>query len=155
MTEAKKPIAGKQERSEAEATSPLTKEEAQSAAVARYEEAKKALETLAKSLQASGIVLEQPPVETTVVRESDIINAGTPHDGRLRPGTVVNGVPRPWRREDLAGQEKFPLVPHWIPGAVHPLADAEGKHHIFLDVNGLTCSLTVNELNVVSGMFYH
>src|SRR5579859_5120924 len=156
MTEAKKPIATKQERSEAEATSSLSQEEAKAAAIARYEEAKKALEILAKSLQAEGVVLEQPPVETTVVRESFTpIDTNNPHDRGLKPGTVVNGVPRPWTKEDLQGQEKFPLVPHWIPGAVHPLPDAEGKYHIFQDVNGLTCCLTVNELNVVSGMFYH
>lgn len=152
MTEAKKPIAGKQERSEAEETSSLSQEEAKAAAIARYKEAKKALEALAKSLQAEGVVLEQPPTETTVVRE---IVTDNPHDNRLRPGTVINGIPRPWHKEDLAGQEKFPLVPHWIPGAVHPLPDADGKYHIFLDVNGLVCCLTVNELNVVSGMFYH
>lgn len=155
MTEAKKPIAGKQERSEAEATSSQSKEEAQAAAIARYEEAKKALEALAQSLQAEGVVLEQPPTETTVVREQEVIETGNPHDKRLKPGTVINGVPRPWTKEDLAGQEKFPLVPKWIPGAVHPLADANGKFHIFLDVNNLTCCLTVYEMNVVSGMFYH
>lgn len=155
MTTAKKTTQVTEERSEAKATSSLSKEEAQAAAKARYEEAKKALADLAESLKAEGIVLEQPPTETTVVRESDLIAAGNPHDTRLKPGTVVNGVPRPWTKEDLAGQEKFPLVPHWIPGAVHPLPDADGKYHIFLDVNGLTCCLTVNELNTVSGMFYH
>src|SRR5579859_3065343 len=116
---AKKTTEVTQERSEAEATSSLTQEEAKAAAIARYEEAKKALDAIAKSLQAQGVVLEQPPVETTVVREiEDPVAINNPYDLRLKPGTVINGVPRPWRKEDLSGQEKFPLVPHWIPGAV-------------------------------------
>ena len=143
------------EEQSAAVTSSQTAEEAKATAIARYEEAKKLLEELAKQMKAAGVELEQPPTETTVVRESEPIVAHDPYDKRLRPGPVINGVARPWTKEDLANQDKFPLVPQWIPGAVHPLADSNGKYHIFLDVNGLTCCLTVHELNTVSGMFYH
>lgn len=145
---AKKTTEVTQEQSEAVAPSSPTKEEA----IAQYKAALAGLEAFRKTLEAQGIALEAPPIETTVVRDSE----REPVDPlQVRPGALINGQPRPWTRDDLKGQEKFPVVPKFIPGAVHPLPDANGKYHIFLDVNGLTCCLTVHEMNVVSGMFYH
>lgn len=154
MTTAKKTTQDTEERSEAEAplkkTDPVDVEELKKAAVTQYLEEVARLKKMKEALEAAGAVVEEPPTETTVVRP-----AGESPIRRPKPGELVNGVIRPWTKEDLADQEKFPLVPQWIPGAVHPIPDANNKYHIFLDVNDLICCLTVHELNVVSGMFYH
>ena len=72
----------------------------------------------------------------------------------VKPGAAVDGTYRPWRKQDLVGQDRYWIVPHFIPGAVHPVKDENGHYHIFMDVNGLQCSLLVNENQEVSGMFY-
>lgn len=161
MTESKrKSIQPTEEQSKSETTTPSHEEEM----LARFNEAVAALAEMKKTLEAAGVKLEVPPTETTVVRPAPAVPtmvdaAFQPISQdvatKVKPGTVINGVPRPWTKEDLSGQDKYPFVPQWIPGAVHPLQDAEGKWHIFLDVNNLQCSLTVWENNVVSGMFYH
>lgn len=160
MTESKRKsiqeVSEKQSKSEVKTPSP---EEV----LARYKEAIAALAEMKTQLEAAGVKLEVPPTETTVVRQAPIVPgmgdaAFTPLSPvitkKLRPGEVVNGVPKPWSKEDLVDQEKYDFVPQFIPGAVHPIQDADGKWHIFLDVNNLQCSLTVWELNRVSGMFY-
>lgn len=161
MTESKRksiqPVS--EEQSKSEVATPSQEE-----MLARFNEALKALGEMRKTLEDAGVKLEVPPTETTVVRQAAPIVPGandagfaplpTSAMGKVKPGTVVNGVPRPWTREDLEGQDKFDFVPQFIPGAVHPIEDANGKFHIFLDVNNLQCCLTVWELNRVSGMFY-
>ena len=159
MTTAKKPTQDTEERSEAVAPSETKKvdiEELKKAAIAQYLEEVARLKKLKEDLEATGVFLEEPPTETTAVRPASEPVTLTPQRAlRPKPGELIGGVIRPWTKEDLADQEKFPVVPQWIPGSVHPIPDANGKFHIFLDVNDLVCCLTVHELNVVSGMFYH
>lgn len=147
-----------EEQSKSEVKTPSPEE-----VLARYKEAVAALAEYKAQLEAAGVKLEVPPTETTVVRAAPVIPgmgdaSFTPISPsvmkKVKPGEIINGVPRPWIKEDLADQEKYDFVPQFIPGAVHPIQDTEGKWHIFLDVNNLQCSLTVWELNRCSGMFY-
>ena len=136
--------------------------------LARYMDAVKALEQMRKQIEASGIKLEVPPTEPAQVRSSVPTQAEldakkafpevaipTEQLNQAKPGQAIGGGYRPWNKMDLKGQEVYPLVPQWIPGAVHPIKDSNGKYHIFLDVNGLQCSLLLWEPQQVSGMFYH
>ena len=163
----KKTIEATQEQSVA-AAAPSQEE-----AIARFMDAMKALDMMRQQLEASGIKLEVPPVEAGVVREpvpvatlspealaaaKKLPDAPLPSPEVLQtvpPGAAIGGTYRPWNKQDLKGQEKFWLVPQFIPGAVHPVKDQNGKYHIFMDVNGLQCSLLVWENQEVSGMFYH
>lgn len=143
--------------------------------IARFMDAMKALDMMRQSLEAQGFKLEVPPTEAGVVRESapvitpvvtpEVIAASkvlpeVPLPApevlqQVKPGAAIGGTYKPWTRMDLQGQEKYPLVPQFIPGAVHPVKDENGHYHIFMDVNGLQCSLLVWENQEVSGMFYH
>ena len=122
-----------------------------------------------QSLEAQGIKLEVPPSEPAVVRPSvvptpELIAATKAFPevplptieklATVKPGQAIEGTYRPWTKADMAGQDRFQLVPQFIPGAVHPVRDENGKYHIFMDVNGLQCSLIVWEVQEVSGMFY-
>lgn len=139
--------------------------------LARYMDAVKSLELMRQQLEASGVKLEVPPTEPAVIRSSEpvitpeVIQAAKALPevplpapevlNQVKPGAAIGGTYRPWQRMDLKGQERFWLVPQFIPGAVHPVKDENGKYHIFMDVNGLQCSLLVWENQEVSGMFYH
>ena len=135
--------------------------------LARYMDAVKALEHMRVQLEAAGVKLEVPPshTETTprvptpeeIAAAKKLPEVPAPAPERLHavpPGAPIDGSYRPWTKMDLKGQEKYQLVPQFIPGAVHPIKDENGKYHIFLDVNGLKCSLIVWEVQEVSGMFY-
>lgn len=159
MTTQKKPTPAAEKQSVAANPS-------QEEVLARYMDAVKMLDLMRQQLEASGIKLEVPPSETTVVRDERALLEDAkrlpdvpPPDPRklatILPGAAVDGTYKPWTKIDLDGQEKFQVVPQMIPGAVHPLKDKEGKWHIFLDVNGLKACLTVWEINTLSGMFYH
>lgn len=139
--------------------------------LARYMDEVKRLDIIRQQLEASGVKLEVPPAEPGMVRPSEavitpeVIQAAkalpdvplpAPAElNRVRPGAPIGGTYRPWTKADMNGQEKYWLVPQFIPGAVHPVKDENGKYHIFMDVNGLVCSLLVWENQEVSGMFYH
>lgn len=155
----KKPTQGSGEQSVAATPS-------QEEVLARYMDAVKTLELMRQQIEASGIKLEVPPTETTVVRDErelleaakQLPDAPLPDSKKLNkilPGAAIEGTYKPWTKEDLREQDKHQVVPQMIPGAVHPLKDKEGKWHIFLDVNGLKACLTVWEVNTLSGMFYH
>lgn len=76
-----------------------------------------------------------------------------------KPGTLL-GNPGdrnvswiPWRKEDLADDEKVDFVPAPVPTLVFPMTDEEGRQKIRLDVNDLVCWLTVGVPNHVSKYF--
>lgn len=161
MTTIKKPIQATEEQSVAVAT-PSPEE-----VLARYLDAVKTLDLMRQQLEAAGVKLEVPPSEPAMVKESvtpEVIAAtkelptvplpGPERLATVKPGAAVDGTYKPWTRMDLQGQDRYFLVPQFIPGAVHPVKDENGKYHIFMDVNGLQCSLLVWENQEVSGMFY-
>jgi hypothetical protein len=154
----KKPTESKASQEQSVAATPSPEE-----VLARYMDAVKALDLMRQQLEASGVKLETPPTEPGVVRESVPVAQKLPDIplpapevlAKVKPGQAIEGTYRPWTKSDLAGEEKHQLVPQFIPGAVHPIKDQNGKFHIFMDVNGLQCSLVVHEINYVSGMFFH
>ena len=91
-----------------------------------------------------------------------VVTQSTPNvkpAGRPKPGTVLgnpgdrNASWVPWRREDIADDEKVDFVPAPVPTLVFPMEDEDGRQKIRLDVNDLVCWLTVGVPNRVSKFF--